>query len=120
MNIGFASTEIAALDRVIEETKDAVAVVLVILGRVDAALGSDAMGAARTVLKAEAVDFVAELGERCGRGSASEPRAHDDDSELAAIGRADQLHLKAMSRPFFGERALRNFCVEFNLHNTSA
>ena len=38
MDVGLAGAEVAALDRVVEETVDAVAVVLVVLGGVDAAL----------------------------------------------------------------------------------
>jgi hypothetical protein len=45
-----------------------VAVVRVVLGRVDAALGGDRVRAPRAVLVAEALDPVAQLGQRCRRG----------------------------------------------------
>ena len=54
IDVGLARAEIAALDGVVKQPVDAVAVVLIILGGVDAALGGDAVGAARAVLKAEA------------------------------------------------------------------
>ena len=63
MDVGLTRAEVAALDGVVEKTVDAVAVVLVILGRVDAALGGDAVGAARTVLIAEGLDLVAQFGQ---------------------------------------------------------
>jgi hypothetical protein len=53
IDVGFPGPEIAALDRVVEQTPDAVAVVGVVFGGIDAALGSDAVGAARGVLDAE-------------------------------------------------------------------
>src|SRR5262249_2411781 len=64
MHVGLASPEVAPLDGVVEEAPDAVAVVLVVLGGVDAPLGGDAVSAARAVLIAEGVDVVAQLGER--------------------------------------------------------
>ena len=44
VDVGFARAEIAALHRVVEQAVDAVAVVLIILGGVDAALRGDASG----------------------------------------------------------------------------
>ena len=41
MHVGFAGAEVAAFDGVVEEPEDGVAVVLVILGSVDSALGGD-------------------------------------------------------------------------------
>ena len=54
VHVGLARAEIAALDGVVEKPVNAVAVVLVILGRVDAALRRDAVRAPRTVLSSEA------------------------------------------------------------------
>src|ERR1019366_6253211 len=45
IDVGFARPEIAALHRVLEQAVDAVAVVMVILGRVDAALRRDTVRA---------------------------------------------------------------------------
>ena len=55
MDVGFARAEIAALDRVVEQPVDAVAVVLVILRGVDAALRRDAVRAARAVLECRTI-----------------------------------------------------------------
>src|SRR5690606_9547283 len=45
VRVGLARAEVAALDRVVEQPVDAVAVVAVVLGRVDAALSGDRVGA---------------------------------------------------------------------------
>jgi hypothetical protein len=55
-------------DGVVEEVEDAVAVVAVVLGRVDAPLSGDGVVAARCVMVGEAVDAVALLAERGGGG----------------------------------------------------
>ena len=54
VNVGFARPEVAALYRVVKQAVDAVAVVLIILGGIDAALRGNGMRAARRILKAEA------------------------------------------------------------------
>ena len=94
--------EVAALDGVVEQAVNRVAVVLVVLRGVDAALRGDRVRAARRVLEAEARDVVAELGERRGRGAAGEAGADDDDLVLALVRRVDQLHLEL--------RAFVHFC----------
>ena len=72
VDVGFAGAEVAALDGVVEEAEDALAVVGVVLGGVDAALRGDGVRAARGILEAEALDLVAELAER-GRGRRHRP-----------------------------------------------
>ncbi len=47
VHVGFARAEIAALHRVVEQAVDAVAVVVIVLGGVDAALRGDGVRAAR-------------------------------------------------------------------------
>ena len=61
VDVGFARAEIAALHGVVEQAVDAVAVVVIVLGGVDAALRRDAVRAARRILKAEALDVVAQF-----------------------------------------------------------
>ena len=53
VDVRLARAEVAALDRVVEEPEDAVAVVAVVLGRVDAALGGDRVRAPRRVVERE-------------------------------------------------------------------
>src|SRR5215831_3909197 len=70
IDIGFSGSKITALNRVVEKPVDAVAVILIVLGGIDSSLSSNTMSAARTVMKAKALDLVAQLGQRsCSRGS---------------------------------------------------
>src|SRR5690606_21731162 len=84
VDVRLAGAEVAALDRVVEEAEDAVAVVLVVLGRVDAALGRDGVRPPRAVLIAEAVDVVALLRQGGGGGGTGQTATDHDDAELAA------------------------------------
>ena len=79
IDVGFAGAIVAALDRVVEQAIDAVAVVAVVLRGVDAALRRDAVGAARAVVNEERLDVVAELAERGRRRRAGQAGADDDD-----------------------------------------
>jgi hypothetical protein len=102
IDVGFPGPEIAALDRVVEQPPDAVAVVGVVLGGVDATLGGDAVGAPRAVLDAEGFYVVAQFGQG-GRGRATgQAGADDDDVEFSFIGRIDQFEFKTVAIPFFG------------------
>ena len=112
VDVRLARAEVAALDRVVEEPLDAVAVVRVVLGRVDAALGRDAVGAARRVLEAEDVHVVAEFAEGSRGRCACQARADDDDAELALVRGIDQLHLRETLVPLLMDRAGWYFTVE--------
>src|SRR5262249_34815375 len=107
VDVRFTRAIVAALDRVVEEAIDAVAVVLVVLGGVDAALRGDAVRAAGAVLNAEVEDVVAELAERGGGRSAGEAGADDDDGVLPFVGWIDQLHLELVPVPLLSDRAGR-------------
>ena len=63
VNAGFPRPKIAALDRVDKQPPDAVAVVGIILGGVDASLGGDAVSAPGTVLNTECFDVVTEFSQ---------------------------------------------------------
>ena len=105
VDVGLAGAEVAALDGVVEQPVDAVAVAAVVLGRVDAALGGDRVGPARRVVERERLDLVAELGERGGRRRPGQPGADDEDLVLALVGRVDQLRVGDEGVPLLGERA---------------
>ena len=64
VDVALAGAEVAALDRVVEQSLDRVAVAAVVLRRVDAALGGDRVRPPGRVVEREGVDLVAELGER--------------------------------------------------------
>jgi hypothetical protein len=112
IDIGLAGAEVAALDRVVKETVDAVAVVAIVLGRVDAALCGHAVGAARAVLIGVALDVVALLAQRSCRRRAGQPGADDDDIELAPVRRIDQLHVEARLVPDLFDGAGRHLAVQ--------
>jgi hypothetical protein len=61
IDVRFARPEVAAFDRVIEQAVNAVAIILIILCRVDAALRRDRVRAPGAVLIAETFDVIAEL-----------------------------------------------------------
>ena len=94
VHVGLAGAVVAALDRVVEQPERRVVVVAVVLGRVDAALGGDGVRAAGAVLVAEVLDVVAGLAQRRRGGAAGQAGAHDDDGQLAAVGRVDQVGLR--------------------------
>ena len=114
VDVGLARAEVAALDRVVEQTVDAVAVVLVILGGVDAALRRDAVGASRAVLKAERLDVVAEFAQRGGGRAAGQAGANHDDAVLALVGRVDQLHVELALVPRLLDRSGRDSGIQFH------
>lgn len=115
VDVGLARPEVAALDGVVEQAVDGVAVVAVVLRRVDAALGGDRVGAARGVLVAELDHVVALFGEGGAGGAAREAGADDDDGVLAAVGRVDQLGLEAALVPALVDRAGRGLGVDDRL-----
>src|SRR5580765_3101459 len=64
IGVGFAGAEVTTLDGVVEETEDAVAIVPVVLGRVDSPLGGDGVSAAWCVVEREALHVIALFAER--------------------------------------------------------
>ncbi len=105
VDVGFASAEVAALDGVVEEAVNAVAVIVIIFGGVDAALRGDGVSAARAVLVAEALDVVAEFAEAGGGSATGEAGTHDDDVVLALVGGIDELEIELVGVPGLLNRA---------------
>ena len=111
VDVGLARAIVSALDGVVEQPLNAVAVVLVVLRGVDAPLSRNAVGPARAVLDAEAEHVVAELAERGGGRGAGQAGAHDDDRVLASIGGVDQLGVEAVAVPFLCQWSAGNLGV---------
>ena len=109
VHVGFAGPEVTTLDGVVKQPEHAVAVVLVVLGRVDTALGRNAVGSARAVLVAEAGHVETELGQRCRGRATGEAAADDDEVELALVGRVDELDVELVLLPLLIERAAGHF-----------
>ncbi len=114
VDVRLAGAEVAPLHRVVEEAVDAVAVVLVVLGRVDAALRRDGVGAAGAVLVAEAGDLVAQLGEARGARGAREAGADHDELVLPLVRRVDELDGRLVPRPARLHGARGALAVEFH------
>ena len=112
VHVGLAGAEVAALDRVVEEALHGVAVALVVLGRVDAALGGDRVRPPRAVVVGEDLDVVALLAERGGGAGAGQAGADDDDLELAAVVRRHELHVELVLGPLLVDGAGRDVALE--------
>src|SRR5438045_8771179 len=83
--VRLARTEIAPFDRVVKQSKNAVAVVLVILGGIDPALRRNGMGATRRILITKTFHAITKFAQS-GRGrSACQPRPDHNDLKFAAI-----------------------------------
>ena len=118
INVCLARTKIAAFDRVVEQSVNAVAVVLIIFRGVDSALRRDRMGATRRILITKTFHPITEFAEGRCSGTAGETAADNDDLELAPIIRTDQSRMIAMALPFPVERTGRNFGVQCSDHMT--
>ena len=120
IDIRFARPEVAAFDRVVKQTENAVAIVLIIFGGVDAALRRDAVRAPRTVLVTEALHVVAQLTQGCGRRSAGEAASHHDDLKFPAVVRSDQTRVVLVLGPLLRERPRWNFGIQASDHSCCA
>ena len=87
VNVGFTSSEVSAFYSVIKEAINAVAIIMIILGGVDATLGGDGVSASRTILITEALNVVAEFAQASSCSSPGEAGADNDDVVLAFVGR---------------------------------
>ena len=79
IDIGFTGAIIAALYRVLEQSEDAVAIIAIILGRINSALGRDGVRAARGIMIGKTMDVIALLAERGSSRRPRQPCAHYDD-----------------------------------------
>ena len=113
VDVGLTRPEVPALHRVVEQPEDAVAVVPVVLGRVDAALRGDAVGPPGRILEAEALHVVAELAERRGGGGAGQSAAHDEHGVFPLVRGIHQLHLEAVLVPLPLDGACRDPGLEW-------
>ncbi len=109
--VGLTGAIVAALHRVVEQTINAVAVVLIVLGCVNTALSGYGVCAARTVLDAEVEHVEAHLCQGGGCRCAGQTRTYYYDVEFALVGRVHQLLVRFEVGPFLSDRTLRNLGV---------
>ncbi len=114
-DVRLAGAEVTALHGVGKETPDRVALVGVVLGGVDTALGGDRVGATGTVLEAEALDPEA-LGPEARRaGRAGQPGPDHDHVLAGPVARTDQGVGVQPVLPLLGHRPGRDLRIE-NCH----
>src|SRR5207244_1392536 len=116
INVRFAGTKIAALNRVVEQAVNAVAIVLIIFRRIDAALRCNRVRAPGRILKTKAFHPVTQFSEgRRGR-SAGEAAADDYDLKFSPVVWTDQSRMVSMISPFLIQRPRRNFRIQSSNH----
>ena len=116
VDVRFAASEVPSFDRVVEEAINAVAVVLIILGGIDAALSGDAVCAPGTVLETEALHVVAQLGQRRRSRRTGKARSDDNNVVLPLVRRIHQLHFEPMPVPSIFNRPRRYPGIQFHCY----
>jgi hypothetical protein len=109
VDVAFPGTVVSAFDGIVKQAVNAIAVILIILGRINSTLCRNAVRAARAVLKAERLYVISKLAQRCGGGGPCQTRSHYNDFVFTLVGRIDQLQVKLVPGPFFRQGAFRNF-----------
>src|SRR5581483_11465671 len=97
-----------------EQPVYAVAVVVIVLGGVDATLSRDGVCTARGILKTEAFDVVTEFRKGRRRGSARQAGSHHQNGVLALVGRIHQLEMESVIFPPLLDRSRRRFGVKLH------
>ena len=115
VHVRFTSTEVAAFYRIIEQTVNGVAIVRVILRRIDTALSGNRVGTARRILIAESQNIVAEFSERSGSACAGKTGSHHNHLEFTLVRGVHQFKFKFMASPLFGDISTRNMSIQFHL-----
>ena len=85
IHVCFTGTKIAALDRVVKQSINAVAVVLIILRRVDPTLGRNRMRASRRILKAKTFHSITQFAQRRRSRSTGQTASYNDDLEFSPV-----------------------------------
>ena len=102
IHVGLPRPVVTTLHCIVEKPVHRVAVVLVILGGIDATLRGDWVGTTRAILIAEAFHVVSQFSQCSGRGGTGQATAHHDDFKFTLVGWGDQFQVKPMFVPLFG------------------
>ena len=113
VNVSFAGTVVAALDRIVVQTIGGVAVVRIVLIGIDTALGGDGVRTAGGVLIEECFYIVSQFGQGSSRRTAGQTGTYHDDVYLAFVGRIDQAHMVLVVFPLLRQRPLRDLRIEY-------
>ena len=111
VDVCFAGTVVATFDGIAEKTLDAVAVVLIVLGCIDAALGSDGVCTAGGILNAEYVHVEAQCSQRGGSRGTGKACTHNNDVDFTLVGRVYKFLTGFVVGPFFGEGTFGYFGI---------
>ena len=109
IHIGFSGAEITAFDRVIKQSPDTIAVVLVVLRRIDSSLRGNAVCPPRTIVETKALHVIPKLSQGRRRTRAGKAGTDNDHGELPFVVGADQLFAEPVPIPFAFQRSGRNF-----------
>src|SRR5579862_2767241 len=112
IHICLARAEIATLDSIVEKPVNRIAVIRIILSRIDATLRCNAVRSARAILETKAFDLVTQFRKRCCRGRTRQPAAHNYHVELPFVRRIDELQIKFVLVPLLRYRPGRHFGIE--------
>src|SRR5690606_6654128 len=111
IDIRLSCTKVSTLNGVVEETVDAVTVILVVLRCINPPLRSDAMCATRTILKTECLNIIPEFSEaRSGRGPA-ESSSDYEDLVLSLVCWVYKLDVETSLIPLLLNWPRRDICV---------
>ncbi len=100
IDVGLAGAVVATLHGVVEQTINRVAVILIVLGGVDATLCGNGVGAARRILNAQVDDIEAHLAERSGGTGSGQTRSNHNHVELQLVLGVNQTLVSLIFLPF--------------------
>ena len=85
IHVRFTGAKVAALDGVVKQSVNAVAVVLIIFRRVDPTLGCNRMRASRRILETKTFHSITKLAQRRRSRSAGQTASYNDDLEFSPV-----------------------------------
>src|SRR5262249_5963534 len=120
INVRFAGSKIAAFYGVMEQPVNTVAIVLIIFGRIDPALGCNRVRAPRRILEAEAFYPIPQLPQSGRSRSTGQAAANHDDRKFSPVIWTHQARMITMIAPFLSEWPRWNFWIQRPNHNCCA
>jgi hypothetical protein len=97
-----------------------IAIVLIIFGGIDTALGGDGVGTPRTVLDTKRLYLIPLFSQRRRGGCPGKAGANHYGAIFSSVGGVDKFIGKTVIIPFFFKRAGRYTRIEFHIFKTLA